>query len=152
MEPIRILRAPKEAFNKSRPISDLIRAQIKHFRDVEKKLTPEERARVPQGEFATEGAAAEYVSAMTRVIKARPTIAWKRAAAPVMQAGAARPAAAAPAAAAVPAAEGLALAAAAEETTGSATAKGAGGAKKNSPGKSGVQKSGPRKSAKKGKR
>jgi len=35
MEPIRVPRPPAEAFNKKRRVSDLIRAQVNHFKHVE---------------------------------------------------------------------------------------------------------------------
>ncbi len=37
MEPIHVPGPPKEAFNKNRPISDLIRAQVNHLKHVEAK-------------------------------------------------------------------------------------------------------------------
>lgn len=135
MEPIRILRAPREAFNKNRPISDLIRKQVEHFRHVEARLSVQGRAGLPQGAIETEGAAALYIAAITRVLRGRPVVAWRsevktRAAKPRERVGATRPQ------------EGLALAAAATKTRS-----------KQATGKSSsAHKSKPRKSTKKGKR
>lgn len=141
MEPIRILRAPREAFNKNRPISDLTRKQVEHFRHVEARLSVQGRAGLPQGAIETEGAAALYIAAITRVLRGRPVVAWRsevkeRAAKPRERTATAR------------SQEGLALAAAAETMKGktkpeSRQATGTG---------SSAVKSKPRKSTKKGKR
>jgi len=72
MEPIRVPRPPKEAFNKHRPVSDLIRNQVEHFRHVENKLSPEQRNALPQGHIRTEHEAAQYISAMTQLLLSQP--------------------------------------------------------------------------------
>src|SRR6185312_11738161 len=73
MEPIRIPRPPKEAFNKNRLISDLIRKQVEHFRHVETKFSDAQRASLPQGHIRTEHEAAQYIAAMTQLLLSRPT-------------------------------------------------------------------------------
>lgn len=72
MEPIKILVPPKEAFNKNRPISDLIKAQITHFQHLENKLPADLRRGIPQHKISTEDDAARYIAAMTRFLRARP--------------------------------------------------------------------------------
>jgi hypothetical protein len=69
METIRILSAPKEAFNKNRRVSDLIRQQVNHFKHVEPKLSPEMRRGIPQHAVVTEDDAARYIAAMTRALR-----------------------------------------------------------------------------------
>jgi len=70
MEPIHVPRPPAEAFNKNRRISDLIRAQVKHFKHLEQKLSPAQRRGIPQDGVTTEGEAARYIAAMTGVLMA----------------------------------------------------------------------------------
>jgi hypothetical protein len=72
MEPIRVPRPPAEAFNKDRRISDLIRAQVNHFKHVEHKLPPEQRRTIPQHGITTEAEAAKYIAAMTEVLRGQP--------------------------------------------------------------------------------
>lgn len=67
---IRVPRPPKESFNKQRPVSDLIRKQVEHFRHVESKLTAAQRAGLPQGHVRTEQDAAQYIAAMTEILLA----------------------------------------------------------------------------------
>jgi hypothetical protein len=71
MEPIRVPRPPKAAFNKQRPMSDLIKAQIKHFKHLEHKLPPEHRAALPQHHIITEEDAARYIAPMTSLLRSR---------------------------------------------------------------------------------
>lgn len=68
MNPIQVPRPPKEAFNKDRPVSDLIRSQVEHFRHVESKLTQAQRSILPQDYIRTEHEAAQYISAMTTLL------------------------------------------------------------------------------------
>lgn len=72
MEPILIPSVPREAFNKHRRISDLIRKQVEHFKHVEAKLPKDMRAKIPQHEIRTEGEAARYITAMTTYLLSRP--------------------------------------------------------------------------------
>lgn len=107
---IRVPRPPKESFNKHRPISDLIRKQVEHFRHVESKLTAAQRAGLPQGHVRTEQEAAQYIAAMTGILLATPAPATQSPdRPPVMPARSTQPA------------RGLALAAAAESTEPSAS-------------------------------
>ena len=72
MEPIQVLRPPAEAFNKDRRVSDLIRAQVSHFKHLEQKLSPEQRREIPQHGITTEGEAAQYIAAMTTLLRGQP--------------------------------------------------------------------------------
>ena len=69
MEIIHVPPPSKEAFHKGRPMSDLIKAQIKHFKHVEEKLSPEQREKIPQHRITTENEAALYITAMTRLLR-----------------------------------------------------------------------------------
>lgn len=71
MEAILVPGPPKEAFNKNRPMSDLIRAQIQHFKHIEEKLPPEARATLPRHAIVTEDDAARYIAPMTRLLHLR---------------------------------------------------------------------------------
>lgn len=75
MEPIHVLAPPKEAFNKNRRISDLIRAQINHLKHIEYKLPEGLRQAIPQHPIVTENDAALYIAAMTRLLRAQPVAA-----------------------------------------------------------------------------
>jgi hypothetical protein len=72
MEEIVVPAPPKTAFNKHRRISDLIKKQVEHFKHIEYKLSPEQRATIPQHAIATEDEAARYIAAMTRLLRNQP--------------------------------------------------------------------------------
>jgi hypothetical protein len=69
MEVIHVPPPSREAFNKSRPMSDLIKAQVKHFKHLEEKLSPQERRSIPQHRITTENDAAQYIAAMTQLLR-----------------------------------------------------------------------------------
>ena len=69
MEIIQVPPPSKEAFHKGRPMSDLIKAQVKHFKHVEEKLSPQHREKIPQHRITTENEAAVYITAMTRLLR-----------------------------------------------------------------------------------
>ena len=69
MEVIHVPPPSREAFNKSRPMSDLIRWQVSHFKHLEEKLSPQERLSIPQHRISTENDAAQYIAAMTRLLR-----------------------------------------------------------------------------------
>lgn len=71
MEIIRVPATPKEAFNKHRPMSDLIKAQIRHLKHLEEKLSPEVRATLPQHRLITEDDAARYIAPMTAFLRSQ---------------------------------------------------------------------------------
>ena len=68
MEPIRVPAPPKQAFNKHRRVSDLIRKQVHHFKHLEQKLPENVREQIPQHHVVTEDDAAKYIAAMTEVL------------------------------------------------------------------------------------
>jgi hypothetical protein len=75
MEPILVPGTPKEAFNKHRHISDLVKKQVEHFQHIEEKLPDDVRAslpQLPQLDVVTENEAARYISAMTSYLLSRP--------------------------------------------------------------------------------
>src|ERR1035437_4978896 len=71
MDTILVPGPPKEAFNKQRCMSDLIKAQIKHFKHLEEKLSPELRRTLPQHPIVTEDDAARYIAPMTKLLLSR---------------------------------------------------------------------------------
>jgi len=72
MEPILVPGTPKEAFNKHRLISDLVKKQVEHFKHVEEKLPSDVRASLPQHDIVTENEAARYITAITSYLLSRP--------------------------------------------------------------------------------
>jgi hypothetical protein len=72
MDPIVVPAPPREAFNKHRPISDLIRNQVEHFKHVEQKLPDDVRQKLPSHAITTEDEAARYIHAMTAYLLSRP--------------------------------------------------------------------------------
>ena len=68
MEPIRVAAPPKEAFNKHRHVSDLIRKQVNHFKHLEHKLPDDLRSAIPQHHVVTEDDAARYIASMTALL------------------------------------------------------------------------------------
>jgi|SRR3569833_1920629 len=69
MEIVHVPPPSKEAFHKGRPMSDLIKAQVRHFKHVEEKLSPEQRESIPQHRITSENEAAQYITAMTRLLR-----------------------------------------------------------------------------------
>jgi hypothetical protein len=74
---IRIPRAPKSAFKKDRAVSSLLKSQVEHVADAEKRLPRNKRTNVDVQSITTEHQAAEYVGrVMKRLLpKARKT--WR---------------------------------------------------------------------------
>ena len=72
METIHVPGPPRQAFNKNRPISDLIRAQVNHLKHVEASLPAEQRSKIPQHAISTEDDAAQYIASMTSLFQAKP--------------------------------------------------------------------------------
>lgn len=56
---------PESAFNPGRPISDLVRWQLRHMHEAEKRLPMHERTRQDIEAIKTEGEASEYLRRMT---------------------------------------------------------------------------------------
>ncbi|HVT98113.1 MAG TPA: hypothetical protein VHE33_11460 [Acidobacteriaceae bacterium] len=68
METIVVPAPPKSAFNKKRPVSDLVRKQVEHFQHVAQKhgmkIDP-----ALERDLATEGGAARYIARVTREMR-----------------------------------------------------------------------------------
>jgi hypothetical protein len=115
MEPIRVPAPPKEAFNKHRRMSDLIKAQISHLKHLENKLPEEIRGALPQHHLVTEDDAARYIAPMTKLLcsmSTEATTSSKKPASKTRQRTAIR------------SAKGMSLAAVAEKTTKKPRTKG----------------------------
>jgi hypothetical protein len=69
MTAIQVPGAPKESFNKHRPISDLLLSQVKHFQHVEAKLDPSLRTSFSPRDVRTENTAAQYIAQMTSILR-----------------------------------------------------------------------------------
>jgi hypothetical protein len=118
MEPIHVPGPPKEAFNKNRRISDLIRAQVNHLKHVEASLPTDQRSKIPQHEITTESDAANYIASMTRLFQTKATAVPVKPATPVVVMTPAAPVTPVPIKPATPVstAPGLAIAASADDT------------------------------------
>ena len=70
MEPILVPAPPKSAFNKNRPVSDLLSGQLKHFQHVEHKhgIAID---RASSADLHTEAGAASYILRMTQAIRSQ---------------------------------------------------------------------------------
>jgi hypothetical protein len=119
MNAIHVPAPSKDAFNKDRRVSDLIRAQVNHFKHLEYKLPAELKQGIPQHAIVSENDAAKYILAMTRFLKTR-----SAGAAGVASAAAALGTIKAKTKTAIAPTEGLALAASAERETGGKSVKG----------------------------
>jgi hypothetical protein len=70
VEPILVPAPPKSAFNKNRPVSDLLAGQLKHFQHVEHKhgIAID---RASSADLHTEAGAASYILKMTQAIRSQ---------------------------------------------------------------------------------
>jgi hypothetical protein len=70
VEPILVPAPPKSAFNKNRPVSDLLAGQLKHFQHVEHKhgIAID---RASSSDLHTEAGAASYILKMTQAIRSQ---------------------------------------------------------------------------------
>lgn len=84
MEPIRVPAPPKEAFNKHRRVSDLIRKQVNHFKHLEQKLPENQRNALPQHNVVTEDQAARYIAEMTGLLLSNALPKNRRSPAPIV--------------------------------------------------------------------
>lgn len=63
-----VIKLPKPAagsMNKNRPVSGLLKAQVMHLREAEKKLPAHEQSGIDPETIKTEGEAAEYLRKVT---------------------------------------------------------------------------------------
>jgi len=69
---IRVPLPPASAFNRDRPITSLIQAQLKHIQHAESgRLPKHKRSGIKLDEIYTEAQAAAYMAAVTRVLHPR---------------------------------------------------------------------------------
>jgi hypothetical protein len=66
---IRVPAPSPQAFRKSRPISDLVKSQIKHFQHLEHKLQLSLPTKFSPHDLTTEAAAAQYIAEMTTALR-----------------------------------------------------------------------------------
>ena len=59
---------PKRSWNPSRPVSSLLKAQIEHLHDAERRLPLHHRTEVYINAIKTEGEAAQYIRKVTEAI------------------------------------------------------------------------------------
>lgn len=71
MATIRVPGPPPEAFRKNRPISDLIKSQIRHFQHLEHKLQLTLPTKFSPHDLTTEAAASQYIAEMTAALRNR---------------------------------------------------------------------------------
>jgi hypothetical protein len=69
MTTIAVPAPPKSAFNKNRPISDLLKGQLKHFYHIEASLPAELQSGMTARDYATEDGAAKYIAHLTNALK-----------------------------------------------------------------------------------
>jgi hypothetical protein len=65
MTVIKVPRPPQSAFNKNRPVSALLKNQILHLHEVEKKFPPAHHSGMYINAITTEGEAADYIRKVT---------------------------------------------------------------------------------------
>ena len=65
---IHVPRPPKSAFDPSRPVSGLLKAQMEHLHQAASKLPAQYRSEIYVGAIKTEGEAANYIREVTEAI------------------------------------------------------------------------------------
>jgi len=65
MESIRVPKPPKSALNKDRPISSLLKTQIRHLQEAEFRLPARAQTNIYINAIKTEGEAADYIRRVT---------------------------------------------------------------------------------------
>src|SRR5215471_2887537 len=71
MVTIKVPKPAKGSFNKNRPVSDLLRSQLRHLHEVEKNLAHHHRTGRNVEEIKTEGEASEYIKTVTAKLHLR---------------------------------------------------------------------------------
>jgi hypothetical protein len=66
---IRVPAPSPQAFRKNRPISDLVKSQIRHFQHLEHKLQLNLPTKFSPQDLTTEAAAAQYIAEMTTALR-----------------------------------------------------------------------------------
>jgi hypothetical protein len=64
---IRVPKPSRSSYQPQRPLSknSLLQNHVKHFRELEKDLPPDQQTGIPLDSITTEGQAAEYIRRMT---------------------------------------------------------------------------------------
>jgi len=65
---IHVPRPPQSAMNPDRPVSSLLKAQIEHLHEAEKRLPSQYRSDIYVNAIKTEGEAANYIRAVSEAI------------------------------------------------------------------------------------
>jgi len=65
MAVIKVPQPPKSAFNKNRPVSALLKHQILHLHEAEKRFPPAQHSGIYINAIKTEGEAAAYIQKVT---------------------------------------------------------------------------------------
>ncbi len=66
---IHVPRPPKKAMDPNRPVSALLKTQIEHLHEAERRLPLRYRSEIYVNAIKTEGEAASYISAVTEAIR-----------------------------------------------------------------------------------
>jgi len=68
MTVIKVPKPPRSAYDPNRPVSSLLKMQVEHLYDAEKRLPSRYRSEVYVNAIRTEGEAANYIRAVTEAI------------------------------------------------------------------------------------
>ncbi len=69
MEIVKVIGAPRTSFNRHRRMSDLVRTQVQHFKQVAHTLDAEAHKELPHHAVLTEHDAAMFIHAMTKLMR-----------------------------------------------------------------------------------
>ncbi len=83
MPTINVPAPPKSAFNKNRPVSDLLQHQLKHFRHIEATLPNELHSNMSARDLHTENGAAKYIAHVTEALRSLHQVSKPAAPAPI---------------------------------------------------------------------
>ena len=72
-EIIKVPKPPRSSYNPDRPLykNTLLENQVKHFKQLEEKLPPEERTGIAHLSIETEAHASVYIQKMTTILHGR---------------------------------------------------------------------------------
>jgi hypothetical protein len=68
---IKVPKPPRSAYDPNRPVSSLLKMQVEHLYEAEKRLPSRYRSEVYVNAIRTEGEAANYVRAVLQCIESR---------------------------------------------------------------------------------
>jgi hypothetical protein len=77
MKIIRIPKTPISAFDKERPASDLLKAQVRHVHNAEQKLPARQRSGITPEAIETEQQVADYVGRVVRRLHPKSPRVWR---------------------------------------------------------------------------